>query len=109
MSAVVCSHLDAIKFTELPVPIEGCEECLKIGSHWVHLHEHGVRQDRLVRRLTQPARFHARARGLASDHQVGGARGGLELVLRRRSRVRGRMIALDGNAIAGDLLAASSL
>jgi NAD(P)-dependent dehydrogenase (short-subunit alcohol dehydrogenase family) len=37
MSAVVCSHLDAIKFTELPVPIEGCEECLKIGSHWVHL------------------------------------------------------------------------
>ena len=37
MSAVVCSHLDAIKFTELPVPIEGCAECLKIGSHWVHL------------------------------------------------------------------------
>jgi hypothetical protein len=24
MSAVVCSHLDMIKFTELPIPIEGC-------------------------------------------------------------------------------------
>jgi len=24
MSAVLCSHLDTIKFTELPVPIEGC-------------------------------------------------------------------------------------
>jgi hypothetical protein len=32
-----CSHLDTIEFTELPVPIEGCEECLKIGSRWVHL------------------------------------------------------------------------
>jgi len=37
MRPAVCSHLDTIKFTELPVPIEGCEECLKIGSHWVHL------------------------------------------------------------------------
>jgi uncharacterized UBP type Zn finger protein len=37
MRPVVCSHLDKIKFTELPLPIEGCEECLKIGSHWVHL------------------------------------------------------------------------
>jgi hypothetical protein len=30
MNAAVCSHLDTIEFTELPVPIEGCEECLKI-------------------------------------------------------------------------------
>jgi hypothetical protein len=37
MSAVLCSHLDTIKFTELPVPIKGCEKYLKIGSHWVHL------------------------------------------------------------------------
>jgi uncharacterized UBP type Zn finger protein len=33
----VCSHLDAIRVTTLPEPIAGCEECLKIGSPWVHL------------------------------------------------------------------------
>src|SRR3954462_5937341 len=54
---------------------------------------HGVRQDRLLRRLAQPSRVEARARGLASHHQVGRARRGLELVLRRRGRVRRRMIA----------------
>jgi hypothetical protein len=32
------------------------------------------------------------------------ARRGLELVLHRQRRVRTRMIALNGNAIAGDLL-----
>jgi hypothetical protein len=32
-----CSHLDQIAITELPDPIAGCEECLKIGSSWVHL------------------------------------------------------------------------
>jgi uncharacterized UBP type Zn finger protein len=37
MSTAVCSHLDTIEFTELPVPIEGCEECLKMGARWVHL------------------------------------------------------------------------
>jgi uncharacterized UBP type Zn finger protein len=37
MSAAVCSHLDTIEFKELPVPIEGCAECLKIGSRWLHL------------------------------------------------------------------------
>jgi len=34
---VPCSHLDQIEVSELPEPIEGCEECLKIGSGWVHL------------------------------------------------------------------------
>jgi len=33
----VCSHLDQIRVTALPAAIEGCEECLKIGSSWVHL------------------------------------------------------------------------
>jgi uncharacterized UBP type Zn finger protein len=33
----ICSHLDQIEITELPEQIEGCEECLKIGSRWVHL------------------------------------------------------------------------
>ncbi len=32
-----CAHLDQIKVTALPETIEGCEECLKIGSGWVHL------------------------------------------------------------------------
>ena len=32
-----CTHLDSIEITELPESIEGCEECLKTGSSWVHL------------------------------------------------------------------------
>jgi uncharacterized UBP type Zn finger protein len=32
-----CDHLDQIRFTELPDTIAGCEECLRIGSPWVHL------------------------------------------------------------------------
>ena len=36
MSAI-CSHLDHIEVTALPEKIDGCEECLKIGSGWVHL------------------------------------------------------------------------
>jgi hypothetical protein len=32
-----CTHLDQIRFTSLPDSIEGCEECLAIGSGWVHL------------------------------------------------------------------------
>jgi len=37
MNASSCSHLDTIEFTEIPDPVPGCEECLKIGSRWVHL------------------------------------------------------------------------
>ena len=33
----VGSHLDQIRVTTLPASIEGCEECLKIGSSWLHL------------------------------------------------------------------------
>jgi ubiquitin-hydrolase Zn-finger-containing protein len=33
----VCSHLDQIRITTLSASIAGCEECLKIGSQWVHL------------------------------------------------------------------------
>ena len=35
--STVCSHLDQIQVTTLPQPVAGCEECLKIGSGWVHL------------------------------------------------------------------------
>jgi len=37
MSAVPCSHLDQIQIRELPSPIVGCEECLKVGDRWLHL------------------------------------------------------------------------
>jgi hypothetical protein len=33
----LCSHLDQIAVTTLPRSIAGCEECLRIGSSWVHL------------------------------------------------------------------------
>jgi uncharacterized UBP type Zn finger protein len=32
-----CSHLDRVEITDLPDEIPGCEDCLKIGSTWVHL------------------------------------------------------------------------
>ena len=32
-----CTHLDQIVYLEPPGPVVGCEECLKIGSAWVHL------------------------------------------------------------------------
>jgi len=32
-----CSHLETIKVTELPEPVEGCQECLASGGSWVHL------------------------------------------------------------------------
>jgi uncharacterized UBP type Zn finger protein len=38
MEVAVCTHLDQIK---VPVPdrdqVPGCEDCLRIGSTWVHL------------------------------------------------------------------------
>jgi uncharacterized UBP type Zn finger protein len=37
MNDVACTHLDQVQITELPASIAGCEECLKIGSHWLHL------------------------------------------------------------------------
>ena len=32
-----CSHLDRIEIRDAPARIDGCEECLKVGSGWVHL------------------------------------------------------------------------
>lgn len=37
MSTPACSHLDQVHVLAPPGPIEGCEECLKTGSRWVHL------------------------------------------------------------------------
>jgi len=33
----VCGHLDQVVLLELPTRVAGCEECLKLGSGWVHL------------------------------------------------------------------------
>ena len=33
----VCTHLDRIAVLRLPDAIAGCEECLRIGSTWLHL------------------------------------------------------------------------
>ena len=32
-----CTHLDHVVLTQLPQRSEGCEECLRVGSGWVHL------------------------------------------------------------------------
>jgi uncharacterized UBP type Zn finger protein len=37
MNEPACSHLSQIAVTTLPQSIAGCEECLRIGSGWVHL------------------------------------------------------------------------
>jgi uncharacterized UBP type Zn finger protein len=37
VSEPVCAHLDQVVVTELPSPVAGCEDCLRIGSRWVHL------------------------------------------------------------------------
>jgi uncharacterized UBP type Zn finger protein len=31
-----CTHLDSVHVLELPDPPLGCEDCLKIGSRWLH-------------------------------------------------------------------------
>jgi uncharacterized UBP type Zn finger protein len=32
-----CTHLDTIAVTDVPDGTAGCEDCLRIGSGWVHL------------------------------------------------------------------------
>lgn len=32
-----CTHLDRIRITELPPAVDGCTDCLAIGSPWLHL------------------------------------------------------------------------
>ena len=32
-----CTHLDTITVTELPASVEGCEDCLREGTLWMHL------------------------------------------------------------------------
>jgi hypothetical protein len=37
MASPACSHLDTIEVTELPAAVDGCEDCLREGSVWLHL------------------------------------------------------------------------
>jgi uncharacterized UBP type Zn finger protein len=32
-----CAHLDHVQITELPEEVPGCEDCLAMGTSWVHL------------------------------------------------------------------------
>ena len=32
-----CTHLDTVHVTELPEAVDGCEDCLRMGSPWLHL------------------------------------------------------------------------
>lgn len=32
-----CAHLDSVEILDLPPQVEGCEECLALGTRWVHL------------------------------------------------------------------------
>jgi Zn-finger in ubiquitin-hydrolases and other protein len=32
-----CTHLEQVRFLELPSEVKGCEECLASGGHWLHL------------------------------------------------------------------------
>src|SRR6266550_4283059 len=42
----VCSHLDQIEVTALPEKIDGCEECLKIGSGDSSPNKHATAHER---------------------------------------------------------------
>jgi uncharacterized UBP type Zn finger protein len=37
MSSSACTHLDRVELRELPASVDGCEDCLRIGSKWLHL------------------------------------------------------------------------
>ena len=32
-----CTHLEHVKVTKLPASVEGCEDCLREGTKWLHL------------------------------------------------------------------------
>jgi len=37
MNDAVCTHLGEVVVRELPPEVEGCEDCLRQGSKWLHL------------------------------------------------------------------------
>lgn len=37
MTTNACTHLDQVEVRELPEQVDGCEDCLRSGSKWLHL------------------------------------------------------------------------
>jgi uncharacterized UBP type Zn finger protein len=33
----ICTHADHVRITQLPASVDGCSDCLAIGSLWLHL------------------------------------------------------------------------
>ncbi len=64
----VCSHLDQIAVTDLPPEIAGCEDCLAIGSRWLHLRM-CLTCGKIGCCDSSPNR-HARAHAAAADHPL---------------------------------------
>jgi uncharacterized UBP type Zn finger protein len=63
----ICTHLDQIRVSA-PEEVVGCEQCLKVGGHWVHL--------RVCRSCGQAGccdsspNQHARKHVAATDHPI---------------------------------------
>jgi hypothetical protein len=67
MEATVCSHLDQIRVAP-PAQVAGCEECLKIGSGWVHLR--ACRSCGKVGCCDSSPNRHASRHAAESDHPI---------------------------------------
>ena len=66
--AAVCEHLDHVLVTDVPASVEGCVDCLREGTRWVHLrmcHECGE-----VRCCDNSPEQHATKHFQASAHPV---------------------------------------
>jgi monovalent cation/hydrogen antiporter len=63
-----CSHVLALPADVTPSTTAGCEDCLKIGSRWVHLRE-CLNCGHIGCCDSSPNR-HARAHAAAEDHPV---------------------------------------
>ena len=86
-----CTHLDQIKVTP-PAEVAGCEECLKIGSRWVHLRV--CMTCGKVGCCDSSPNKHASAHAAEVGHPIArSAEPGEDvvLVLRRQRRVRSRL------------------
>lgn len=67
MSELSCKHLDAIATVRGPL-VHECEDCIKIGSSWVHLRT--CQQCGGTRCCDQSPNQHARKHAMASAHHV---------------------------------------
>ena len=91
MSAI-CSHTDSITVTELPDEIAGCADCLAIGGT-LGAPAHVPSPAASIGCCDSSPNRHATAHAgelRPPDHPLRRARRGLELVLPRQRRVRGR-------------------